>query len=221
MRILIKARLMDGPRKRGTSHPSSETGELRSSLTLLERAREGDRGALDTLIRRYMPRLQRWATGRLPRWARDVADTQDLVQETVFRTFKRIETFEPRGEGSLQAYLRQAILNRIREELRRANRRPPRGEFDSKAEDPGRSPLDEAIGHEAVERYERRSPRCAARIAKRWWRASSWDTRTKRSLICWASPPPTPHVWLSNAPSYGWPGPWERSAPDERRGEAA
>ena len=62
--------------------------ELHSSVTLLERARAGDRAALESLIVRYLPRVQRWASGRLPRWARDMADTQDLVQETLFQTFK-------------------------------------------------------------------------------------------------------------------------------------
>ena len=52
------------------------------------------------------------------------------------------------------AYLRQAILNRIREELRRANRRPAAHELDSQAEDAAPSPLEQAIGREAVERYE-------------------------------------------------------------------
>jgi RNA polymerase sigma factor (sigma-70 family) len=134
---------------------SNDRSRLPSSLTLLERAQAGDRAALDSLIARYLPRLQRWASGRLPRWARDMADTQDLVQETLFQTFKRIERFEPRGEGALLAYLRQAILNRVREELRRAKRRPPRSELDSQAEDNARSPLEEAIGQEALERYER------------------------------------------------------------------
>jgi RNA polymerase sigma-70 factor (ECF subfamily) len=133
---------------------ASERSQLDSSLTLLERAQAGDRVALDCLIARYLPRLQRWATGRLPRWARDMADTQDLVQEALFETFKRIERFEARGAGALQAYLRQAILNRIREELRRTKRRPPTTELDSAAEDRGRSPLEEAIGREAIERYE-------------------------------------------------------------------
>jgi RNA polymerase sigma-70 factor (ECF subfamily) len=134
---------------------ASERSQLDSSLTLLERAQAGDRVALDCLIARYLPRLQRWATGRLPRWARDMADTQDLVQETLFQTFKRIERFESRGEGALLAYLRQAILNRIREEIRRTKRRPPTSELDSATEDGGRSPLEEAIGREATERYER------------------------------------------------------------------
>ena len=132
-----------------------ERNELHSSLTLLERARAGDRAAVESLVARHLPRLQRWASGRLPRWARDMADTQDLVQEALFHTFKRIERFEPRGEGALHAYLRQAILNRIREELRRAKRQPPRGELDSAAEDDSRSPLEAAIGQEALERYER------------------------------------------------------------------
>jgi RNA polymerase sigma-70 factor (ECF subfamily) len=131
-----------------------EESRLPSSLTLLERARGGDQAAVETLIARYLPRLQRWATGRLPRWARDVAETQDLVQETLFRTFKRIEKFEPRGDGALQAYLRQAILNRIREELRRAKRQPVRTELDPQAPVDARSPLEEAIGQEALERYE-------------------------------------------------------------------
>jgi RNA polymerase sigma-70 factor (ECF subfamily) len=150
-----------GPMKKGadtTTAPQAEDNkpQLHSSLTLLERARSGDREALESLIARYLPRLQRWASGRLPRWARDMADTQDLVQETLFQTFKGIDRFEARGEGALQAYLRQAILNRIREELRRAKRRPPRSELDVQAhDDNARSPLEEAIGQEALERYER------------------------------------------------------------------
>lgn len=147
---------MDRSRRCGASPGRPEPEEIRSSLTLLERAQGGDRAALEALITRYLPRLQRWASGRLPRWARDISDTQDLVQETVFQTFQKINTFEARGEGALQAYLRQAILNRIREELRRAGRRPPRSTLDSQAPDEGRSsPLDEAIGQAAVERYER------------------------------------------------------------------
>jgi RNA polymerase sigma factor (sigma-70 family) len=146
---------MNRPHGSGASPPGGEAVERRSSLTLLERAREGDSSALDALIARYLPRMRRWASGRLPHWARDLADTQDLVQEAVFQVFRKLDTFEVRGEGALQAYLRQAILNRIREELRRANRRPSRGELDSQVQDDGRSPLDEAIGQEAVKRYER------------------------------------------------------------------
>jgi RNA polymerase sigma-70 factor, ECF subfamily len=125
-----------------------------STLTLLTRARAGDHAALDDLFARYLPALRRWASGRLPRWARDLADTHDLVQEAMAQTFKRMDGFEHRGEGALQAYLRQAVMNRIRDELRRANRRPARAELNDQPVDEGLSPLEAAIGVEAVERYE-------------------------------------------------------------------
>ena len=125
-----------------------------STLTLLTRARAGDQEALNDLFARYIPSLRRWASGRLPRWARDVAETQDLVQETVIQAFKRIEGFDHRGEGALQAYLRQAVMNRIRDELRRAARRPAPEELDADAPDQGVSPLEAAVGSEALERYE-------------------------------------------------------------------
>ena len=132
-----------------------ESLESQSSLTLLSRAQAGDADARDVLIARYLPRLRRWASGRLPLWVRDGADTQDLVQETVISTFRRIERFEARGEGALQAYLRQAILNRIRDYHRSSGRQPARGALDSQAADQGDSPLELAIGRQAVERYER------------------------------------------------------------------
>jgi RNA polymerase sigma-70 factor (ECF subfamily) len=146
---------MAGERGRKASRRPDDTGELESSLTLLARAQAGDRVALEALITRYLPRLQRWASGRLPRSARGTADTQDLVQETLFQTFQKIERFDARGEGALFGYLRQAILNRIRDELRRTKRRPETTELDTEIQDQARSPLEEAIGREAIERYER------------------------------------------------------------------
>jgi len=125
-----------------------------SSLVLLERARHGDREAIDILAGRYLPRLRRWASGRLPLWARDLADTHDLVQETVFQTFRKIDGFQVRGEGALQAYLRQALLNRIRTEIRRVGRRPGLTEMNSDVEDKSPSPLELAVGRETVDRYE-------------------------------------------------------------------
>jgi hypothetical protein len=54
-----------------------------SSLALLSRAKRGDAAALDALLERYRPRLLRWAHRRLPHWARDLAETDDLVQDTL------------------------------------------------------------------------------------------------------------------------------------------
>lgn len=126
-----------------------------STLSLLTRARAGDAEAMNDLFARYLPPLRRWASGRLPRWARDLADTPDLVQETLVQVFKRIEGFEHRGEGAFQAYLRQAVMNRIRNELRSADQRPERVALDEHAADNQPSPLEQAIGAQGVERYER------------------------------------------------------------------
>jgi RNA polymerase sigma-70 factor (ECF subfamily) len=128
--------------------------ELESTFYLIERARAGDQEALERLFARHLKPLQRWARGRLPKWARDLADTDDLVQDTLAQTFKRIEHFQPRRVGALQAYLRQGVLNRILNELRRKGRQPAITVLDGIEVESGDSPLEEAIGREAVECYE-------------------------------------------------------------------
>jgi len=130
------------------------SGAVDTTFDLVERAKAGDDEALNHLFARYLPSLRRWASGRLPRWTRDLMDTDDLVQETVVRAVKRINRFESRHEGALQAYLRQAVVNRIRDEVRRARRAPVTDLLDDNAADTAASPLEEAIGAEAMERYE-------------------------------------------------------------------
>lgn len=135
--------------------PSSSLGANGlSSVELVRRARDGDREALEHLFERYRPILRRWAAGRLPRWARDLVDTDDLIQDTFMRTFRNVENFEPRHDGALGAYFRQAMHNRIRDEIRKVEKRPRRVEIQDIHPDAGASPLEEAIGSEALQRYE-------------------------------------------------------------------
>ena len=125
-----------------------------SSFELIERAQAGDRSALDRLLARYRPRLQRWASGRLPRYARDFADTDDLVQDALIGTLKNFKAFEHRGEWALQAYLRQAVSNRIRDELRRVGTRPRREEMPEDLTAHEASPLEAAVGRQLFEQYD-------------------------------------------------------------------
>src|SRR3954467_9138303 len=152
--------IMESPRVEQTpvagdpaAAPSGPRG-LDSTFDLVERAKRGDSDALNQLFARYLPSLRRWASGRLPRWSRDLMDTDDLVQETVVRAVKRLDRFESRHEGALQAYLRQAVVNRISDEIRRTKRSPGVTELDENASDHSASPLEAAIGVEALERYE-------------------------------------------------------------------
>ena len=108
---------------------SPAVSNRRSSL--IARARAGDELAVERLFQLHFHPLRRWASGRLPKWARDVWPTRTtLSRRPCIQTFKRIEEFEPRRVGALQAYLRQAVLNRIRDELRQKGRAPEAGELD-------------------------------------------------------------------------------------------
>jgi RNA polymerase sigma-70 factor (ECF subfamily) len=135
-----------------------EEGEdpgVETTATLLLRVRAGDAPAREQLMGRYITMLRRWAHGRVPHAARDLVDTDDLVQSTLVRALNHLDTFEPRGEGAFLAYLRQIMLNQIRDESRRAKRRPQHVELnDVDHVDRSRSPLEDTIGREQLARYE-------------------------------------------------------------------
>jgi RNA polymerase sigma-70 factor (ECF subfamily) len=139
------------PTSQARAQPS---GAVATTADLLQRARLGDADAVNELFGRYLPSLRRWARGRLPQWTRDLRDTDDIVQETLVQTLKNIEAFQPRHEGALQAYLRQALVNRVRDEVRRVSRHGVTAEIVDEHADATPSPLEQAIGHEALTRYE-------------------------------------------------------------------
>ncbi len=137
------------------SHPDPrDPGTVESSVALLERARAGDTDALEALLARYLPRLRRWARGRLPHGLRDLADTDDLVQEVLVRTISNLDRFTAAGDAAFEVYLRQALWNRIRDEIRAASRRNLREELSEDLTDPQPSPVERAIGRDALDRYE-------------------------------------------------------------------
>jgi RNA polymerase sigma-70 factor, ECF subfamily len=127
---------------------------LMTTIELLDRFKQGDEEAVGLLVERSLPPLKRWARGRLPRWARSLTDTQDLVQDAVVRALPHLKSFDARHPGALQAYLRQAIANHIRDEIRKVTRHPIAGDLRESLPDVGPSPLEKAIGAEGVERYE-------------------------------------------------------------------
>jgi len=133
-----------------------------STVDLLERARQGDQGALDALCSRYLVPLRRWARGRLPRWARDIRDTEDLVQDTLLNTLPHLDTFEHRDVGALQAYLREAVMNRVRDECRRIARRPGIASLPDAAPAAELSPLEQAVGAQEFARYDAALARLSA-----------------------------------------------------------
>jgi RNA polymerase sigma factor (sigma-70 family) len=133
---------------------ASMNPHLERTIDLIEAVKMGHAGAADALIHRCLPLLQRWARGRLPEYARDLKETQDVVQEALVDALRNLSRFQQRGEGAFQAYLRQAVGNRIRDEIRRVKRRPAAVELKDQHADSAASPLESCIGRENVERYE-------------------------------------------------------------------
>jgi RNA polymerase sigma factor (sigma-70 family) len=133
------------------------SGGSTTTLALLQRARHGDREALDVLFARLLPSLRRWAHGRLQGGARGVADTADLVQQAIVGALRHLDRFEPRRRDALRAYLRQAIRNRVTDELRSRQRRPPHVPVvdDDVPAPGGASPLSLLLSAEQEERFRR------------------------------------------------------------------
>ena len=126
--------------------PLSETAALTGTLELLEQFRRGDARARDLLVERSLPQLRKWA--------RSLADTQDLVQDAVMRALPKLESFEARHPGALQSYLRQAVQNRIYDEVRKVGTHPNGEELPEEMPANTPSPLEQAIGKQGFERYE-------------------------------------------------------------------
>jgi RNA polymerase sigma-70 factor, ECF subfamily len=141
------------PRRPAAEAPVPEAGLASSSIALLVRAQRGDGAARNELCARYLPRLRRLAHGRLPSWARQHLDTEDLVQDTLLQTVRRLDDFTPHHERAFFAYVCQALDNRLKDALRSANRRPavePLGDEHAASD---ASPLEQAVSQQAVDRY--------------------------------------------------------------------
>lgn len=108
---------------------------------------------METLFCRLLPDLTRWTRGRLPNWARARLDTDDLVQEAFGAVFRRRDRIEPRRKQAIRAYLKRSIINRIRDEMRRAGKVEVSANSRDDSISPEASPLDRAISAENSARY--------------------------------------------------------------------
>jgi RNA polymerase sigma-70 factor, ECF subfamily len=127
-----------------------------ASEELVLRYQAGDEQALERLWARYLPRLKRWAHGRLPPASRSETSTDDLIQDAFVRSLARLRTLKPQGPRTLFAYFRTIVLNQIRDYARQGVRRPRQEELvpdDHLDKDP--SPLEQLLGTEVLGRYQR------------------------------------------------------------------
>jgi RNA polymerase sigma-70 factor, ECF subfamily len=143
------------PNDRGTTVATvAAATSAASSFDLVQRANAGDQEALDTLFARYLPRLQRWAHGRVPPAARNALQTHDLVHDTLIRVLEGLPSFKPRHEGAFQGYVRTVLWNRIRDIARQHQRSGPPNPLDSEIAGHEPPPDEVAIAGQLLDRYE-------------------------------------------------------------------
>ena len=132
------------------------TISIEPTQDLLRRIRTGESAAKQALYERCLPLLRRWAHGRLPHYARDIADTDDLVQVTLLRALNRLDSFNADGgSGSFLAYLRQILLNEVRGELRKRQSRGDKLDIDDlPLPDDTASVVEQLVGQQRIHSYE-------------------------------------------------------------------
>ena len=137
-----------------------------SSFALLLRAREGDEAARNELCARYLPRLRRWAHGRLPVWAREHLDTEDIVQDALMKSVRPARVVHA---GSRRRVLRLRLPGAAQPAARRAApRRAPAARLPLAARRAGpRSVAARAGRRTAAAHPIRRRAAAAARIRPR------------------------------------------------------
>lgn len=129
--------------------------DLSSTTRLLSRVSDGDMGAREVLLVRYLPLLRKWARGRLSAVGRDLAETEDLVQITLLRSLNNLHSFTYEPPGAFLAYLRTILMNALRDEIRRGARRPLTLSISISDVPNQSSVLDEVVGAEVMAAYEK------------------------------------------------------------------
>ncbi len=96
-------------------------GDTMSDEDLVLAAQDGDRAAMDALLRRHHDRI--WAICR--RLAGNDADAADATQEAMVLLVRRLHTFD--GRARFTTWAHRVATNACLDELRRRSRRPDLG----------------------------------------------------------------------------------------------
>lgn len=85
---------------------------------LARRVREGDTAAAEQLYRQHA----RYLTAVCSRYLANDEDVRDVLQEVFLKAFSSIGRFQPRGEGSLRAWLARIACNECISHLKASSR---------------------------------------------------------------------------------------------------
>jgi RNA polymerase sigma-70 factor, ECF subfamily len=93
-------------------------GELELDSALVQRAKAGDKGAFDLLVRKYQHRI----AAVVSRFVRDYAECQDVVQDSFIRAYKSLSGF--RGDSQFYTWMYRIAVNTAKNHLASQKRRP-------------------------------------------------------------------------------------------------
>jgi RNA polymerase sigma-70 factor (ECF subfamily) len=99
---------------------------------LVKVAKTGDKKAQEVIYARYADRLYRICY----RYIRNQEDAEDIMILAFTKTFEKIKEFEWRGEGSLEAWVRQIVVNESLMWLRRRHNFHLTETWDANEEEP-------------------------------------------------------------------------------------
>ena len=104
-----------------------------SDLDLVIRARNGDRNALEALVERHSPRVNRLAAQLLE----DLEEARDAAQESLVKLCTRLRQF--RGDAQFATWLHRLVVNTCRDRMawQRVRRTEPLPADDTAGEDDG------------------------------------------------------------------------------------
>jgi RNA polymerase sigma-70 factor, ECF subfamily len=100
------------------SYPRLPSYRKLSDIALVVRAREGDRTALDALVERHSPRVNRLAAQLMG----DLEDARDAAQESLVKLCTRLRQF--RGDAQFATWLHRLVVNTCRDVAARKLARP-------------------------------------------------------------------------------------------------
>ena len=117
-------------------------------MELARSARAGDESAFEEIMRRYSPRVFRFAS----RFFRQSSLVEEAAQEVFLKAFTELDSYE--GRGSMEGWLTRITTNTCLNLLRSAKRRPELTVSDLTEDETAW--LDANMGAAATERHEAR-----------------------------------------------------------------
>lgn len=135
------------------------------TVALLEKHRSGDSAALESLLLRHYPRIERIVSVRLRAVGAPQANLGDIVQETMIQAVKCLDRFEGREEARLIHWMARIAERQVfsLQERQSAAKRDRRREV-AKVGSP--SPEDESVVVDPVAREE--TPSVCATREEQW-----------------------------------------------------